>query len=179
MKLVDSPESQLRVAGIVNDSITDGPGIRLALFVQGCPHRCAECHNPQTHDFAAGTVMEITEIAEKIRQNPMLTGVTYSGGEPFCQAQALANLSDLIAPLKLDLAAYSGYTFEELLELSRKDEGIAALLRRIRTLVDGPYVRELRDYRQKFKGSSNQRVIDVQKSLGCGSVVLDDSERWN
>ena len=179
MKLVEHPEKQLRVAGIVNDSITDGPGIRFALFVQGCPHRCPECHNPQTHDFAAGTVMEIGEIAAKIRQNPLLTGVTFSGGEPFCQAEALANLAELIAPLRLDLAVYSGYTVEELLELSSSDPGIAALLGRIRTLVDGRYIKELRDYRQKFKGSSNQRVIDVQKSLECGRAILDESERWN
>lgn len=179
MKPVEYPEKQLRVAGIVNDSITDGPGIRFTLFVQGCPHRCPECHNPQTHDFFAGTVMEIEEIAEKIGENPLLTGVTFSGGEPFCQAQALANLADLIAPLRLDLAAYSGYTFEKLLDLAESDSGVAALLGRIRTLVDGPYVKELRDYRQKFKGSSNQRVIDVRKSLECGRAILDESERWN
>ena len=105
--------------------------------------------------------------------------MTFSGGEPFCQAEALANLAELIAPLRLDLAVYSGYTFEELLELSSSDPGIAALLRRIRTLVDGRYIKELRDYRQKFKGSSNQRVIDVQKSLECGRAILDESERWN
>lgn len=179
MKSVEYPEKQLRVAGIVNDSIADGPGIRFVLFVQGCPHRCPECQNPQTHDFSAGTVMDIEEIAAKIRQNPLLTGVTFSGGEPFCQAQALANLVDLIAPLRLELAVYSGYTFEELLELSESDLGVSALLGRIRILVDGRFVKEQRDYRQKFKGSSNQRVIDVPKSLECKQVVLDESERWN
>ncbi|MEG2259298.1 MAG: 4Fe-4S cluster-binding domain-containing protein, partial [Oscillospiraceae bacterium] len=102
--------STLKIAGIVGDSITDGPGIRTAVFVQGCPHKCEGCHNPQSHDFNGGTEMDIDEIFKKIEQNPLLSGVTFSGGEPFCQAGGLAELGKKVKSLGLEIAIYTGYT---------------------------------------------------------------------
>ena len=104
----------LRIAGIVRESIVDGEGLRFVIFGQGCPHRCPGCHNPQTHDFSGGTVVPFSRLLSEIRKNPLLKGVTFSGGEPFCQAEAFARLARQIRTLpgKLDLTVYSGYTFE-------------------------------------------------------------------
>ena len=105
---------ELRIAGTANDSIVDGPGIRFTIFTQGCPHHCEGCHNPQTHDFSGGKLADTDELLDRIRSNPLLDGVTFSGGEPFCQAEALAELGSRIRSLGLNIVTYTGYTFEEL-----------------------------------------------------------------
>ncbi len=167
--------SSLKVAGIENDSITDGPGLRLTLFVQGCPRSCPGCHNPQTQCFEGGVVMSTEQIFAKINSNPLLDGVTFSGGEPFVWAKELVPLAEQIKEKKLNLAVYTGYVFEEL----KKVPNALKLLEFVDTLIDGPFVQEKRDYRLKFKGSTNQRIIDVQKTLKSGKVVLDETEKWN
>lgn len=170
----------IRVAGTVSDSITDGPGIRYTLFVQGCPHHCPGCHNPQTHDFSGGKEMEEEEIIAAINKNPLLSGLTLSGGEPMCQARALAHLVERVrkeCPRIKEVACYTGFTFEELAE--GKAEGTNELLEQLDTLIDGRFVQALRSWEIRFAGSSNQRVIDVPASLKEGRVVLDTSERWN
>lgn len=170
----------IRVAGTVSDSITDGPGIRYTLFVQGCPHHCPGCHNPQTHDFSGGREMEEEEIIAAINKNPLLSGLTLSGGEPMCQARALAHLVERVrkeCPRIKEVACYTGFTFEELAE--GKAEGANELLEQLDTLIDGRFVQALRSWEIRFAGSSNQRVIDVPASLKEGRVVLDTSERWN
>ena len=161
---------ELRIAGTVNDSIVDGPGIRFTVFVQGCPHNCKGCHNPQTHDFEGGTVADTEELLEKIKGNPLLDGVTFSGGEPFCQAEALASLGKQIKELGLNIVTYTGYTFEKLYEdrsLNNWDE----LLGVTDILIDGPFILEQKDWEIKFRGSSNQRYIDCKKSLETGKAV--------
>ena len=170
----------IRVAGTVSDSITDGPGIRYTLFVQGCPHHCPGCHNPQTHDFSGGKEMEEEEIIAAINKNPLLSGLTLSGGEPMCQARALAHLVERVrkeCPRIKEVACYTGFTFEELAEGTA--EGATELLAQLDTLIDGRFVQALRSWEIRFAGSSNQRVIDVPASLKEGRVVLDTSERWN
>ncbi len=164
-------KTTLNVAGIVEDSITDGPGLRFSLFVQGCPHKCVGCHNPQTHQFGAGQEMTLAEIFDKLRSNPLQSGVTFSGGEPFCQPQGLAILAKEIKACGYDLAAYSGYTFEQLVELPRP--GVKELLSQLDVLVDGRFMIEKKDLLILFRGSGNQRIIDVQASLKAGEVVLD------
>ena len=126
---------ELRIAGTVNDSIVDGPGIRFTVFVQGCPHNCKGCHNPQTHDFEGGTVTTTEKLLEKIKGNPLMDGVTFSGGEPFCQAQALASLGKEIKKLGLNIVTYTGYTFEKLFE-SRDQNNWDELLKVTDILID-------------------------------------------
>lgn len=158
----------IRIAGLVNDSIVDGPGFRFTVFTQGCPHHCEGCHNPQTHDFAGGTDADTEEIIAKIRKNPLLDGVTLSGGEPFCQAAACVEIARAAKKMGLNVWSYSGYTFEEL--MSGKEEWIE-LLREIDVLVDGRFELDKRTLECRFRGSWNQRLIDVPASLEQGKAV--------
>lgn len=164
----------LRIAGIVNDSITDGPGLRLAVFLQGCPRRCEGCHNPTAQPFEGGYDMSDEEIFAMIKKNPILSGVTFTGGEPFCQAERLIPLAKSIKETGLELAIYTGYTFEELLA----DEKMRQLACLADVIVDGEFIQAQRDLSQKFKGSKNQRIINVKGSLKSGKAVLCTSERW-
>ena len=164
---------ELRIAGTVNDSIVDGPGIRFTIFVQGCPHDCKGCHNPQTHDFNGGIIISTEVLLEKIKGNPLLDGVTFSGGEPFCQAQALASLGKKIKKLGLNIVTYTGYTFEKLFE-SRDQNNWDELLKVTDILIDGPFILEQKDWEIKFRGSSNQRYIDCQESIKQGRAVETD-----
>jgi len=161
----------IRIAGLVNDSIVDGPGFRFTVFTQGCPHHCPGCHNPQTHDFSGGKDAETGEIIEKIRKNPLLDGITLSGGEPFCQSAACAEIARAAKKLGLNVWSYSGYTFEEL--VSGKEEWLE-LLREIDVLVDGRFELEKRTLECRFRGSWNQRLINVPASLKQGSAVEID-----
>lgn len=170
--------TKLRIAGTVSDSITDGPGLRYAIFVQGCPHGCKGCHNPQTHDFGGGKEVDIRELLEEGLHNPLLCGVTFSGGEPMCQAMALAELASEFRKNGVDdIACYTGFLVEDL--LAGKVGGALGLMKELDVLVDGPFVQSERCYEAKFKGSSNQRVIDVQATLREGKPVLCTEERWN
>ena len=158
----------IRVAGIENDSIVDGPGFRITVFVQGCPHDCPGCHNPETHDFASGKVMNTEKVIEAIKENELLDGLTLSGGEPFCQCEACAELAKAAHETGLNVWSYSGWTYEQLLK--RPDAKI--LLDNIDVLVDGPFVLAERTLELRFRGSRNQRLIDVKRSLAEGTTVL-------
>lgn len=160
----------LRISDTVNDSIVDGPGLRFTIFVQGCPHHCPGCQNPQTHDFNGGSFIEEDTLLERIKGNPLLDGVTFSGGEPFCQAEALAALGTGIRACGLNIMTYTGYTFEYLYA-HRAENGYGALLAVTDWLVDGPYIEELRSLDLHFRGSSNQRILDVRKSMETGTPV--------
>ena len=164
----------LKIAGTVSDSIVDGPGIRLAIFTQGCPHRCEGCHNPQTHDFDGGEDISLESLLEKIKGNPLLDGVTYSGGEPFCQAGKLYELGLEIKKLGLNIVTYTGYTFEYLLENSTDENCYEKLLSVTDYLIDGPFELDKRDILLKFRGSANQRIINVPKSLEAKKAVETD-----
>lgn len=162
---------ELRIAGTVNDSIVDGPGFRFTVFTQGCPHHCEGCHNPHTHDFDGGEITTTEEILEKIYKNPLLDGITLSGGEPFCQAKPLAEISRSVREKGLNVVAYSGYTFEQLTKGANDENGWGELLSLVDFLVDGRFELEKRSLALHFRGSSNQRVIDVKKSLETGEIV--------
>lgn len=165
----------LRIAGVVRESIVDGKGLRFVIFCQGCPHHCPGCHNPQTHDFEGGYDIDIDKIVAEIKKNPLLQGVTFSGGEPFCQAAAFAALGKKIKAIrgmKLNIMSYSGYTFEQLQEKAKEDKGIENLLNVCDYLVDGPFILAQRDLTLKYRGSRNQRYIDMKKTLHKGKVVL-------
>lgn len=163
-------DDTLRVAGIVEDSIVDGDGFRFTIFVQGCLRRCFNCQNPETQPIDGGREETIAEILQKIKNNPLLTGVTFSGGEPFLQCAPLARLAKEIHKAGLDIWSYSGYTLEEL--QNRHDEATDDLLKEIDVLVDGEYIEELRDLTLHFRGSSNQRVIDMNATRQKGQIVL-------
>ena len=165
----------LRLAGTENDSIVDGPGIRFTIFVQGCPHHCPGCHNPQIHDFSGGTLTDTGELLKKIEENPLLDGVTFSGGEPFCQAPALAELGGQLRQRGLNIITYTGFTYEKLLADANAENGYRALLEVTDFLVDGRFEQDKKSYELHFKGSTNQRFIDVQKSLESGEAVVLES----
>jgi anaerobic ribonucleoside-triphosphate reductase activating protein len=156
---------ELRVAGIVKESIVDGPGIRYVVFAQGCPHQCRGCHNPQTWDSTGGEIKDTAEILKEIKKGQGLKGVTFSGGEPFEQAEALVILGKEVKKLGLNIITYTGYAFEELIELGKSNPWYQELLNLTDILIDGPFMLELKALDLPFRGSTNQRIIDVQASL--------------
>ncbi len=162
---------ELRLAGVIRESIVDGPGMRMTIFTQGCPHNCEGCHNPQTHSFDGGYISHPENILKAIDADPILKGVTFSGGEPFMQAEALAMLAEEIHKRGLNVLSYTGFTYEELLQSFEKHPDREKLLRQCDYLIDGRFVLALRSLDLKFRGSSNQRIIDVKKSLESGKVV--------
>lgn len=168
---MDGSAEMLRIAGIVSDSIVDGPGIRLTLFTQGCKHGCPGCHNPQTHAFDGGRLISIDAIIEMVRSNPLLDGVTISGGEPFEQAGLCSELARRVHEEGLNVIVYSGYTFEEIIQGS-DSQGWDKLLKETDILVDGRFILEKRNFLLKFRGSENQRCIDVKSSLLQGRPVI-------
>lgn len=162
---------KIKLAGLVPESIVDGPGLRFTIFVQGCPHNCEGCHNPETHDFNAGRYADTDKILEKIKENPIIKGVTFSGGEPFCQAEPLADLGEKLKAEGYNILSFSGYKFEKLLEMSTTDINIKRLLNVIDILIDSPFILSQRSLELKYKGSKNQRTIDVKQSLIQGRAV--------
>lgn len=162
---------EIRIAGTVNDSIVDGPGLRFAVFTQGCPHNCEGCHNPLTHDFNGGKVCDTGEIVSLFLQNPLIDGITLSGGEPFCQAKACAELAKEAKKNSLDVITYTGYDFEYLLKNADDDNGYMALLQATDYLIDGRFVLSERSLELRFKGSKNQRILNVKSSLEQGKAV--------
>ena len=157
--------SDIRIAGIVRESIVDGDGIRFVVFVQGCPHHCEGCHNPQTHDFEGGSIVSTDKILQEFRKNPLLAGITFSGGEPFCQAQPLAELAEEVVKYGKNVWVYSGYTFEQLFEMSQHDNNILKLLNIADVLIDGRFMLEQKSLLLRFRGSKNQRMIDLKKTM--------------
>jgi anaerobic ribonucleoside-triphosphate reductase activating protein len=167
----NSGNGMLRISGIVNESIVDGPGIRYVLFVQGCKHNCPGCHNPQTHSFEGGVLTDTEQLYREILKNPLLDGITFSGGEPFEQAGALWELAEKVGKVGLNVITYTGYTFEYILEKMKKDKDWERLLNISDILIDGRFEIEKKNELLKFIGSENQRIIDVKKSLEKGFVV--------
>lgn len=164
----------LRIAGTVKDSIVDGPGIRYVIFTQGCPHHCPGCHNPQTHDFSGGQDADVEKILNEIFNNPILSGVTFSGGEPFCQADGLVPIAEAIKEKGKHLMVYTGYLLENLQKM--ENPGVQRLLELADIIVDGPFVLAERNLTLSFRGSENQRVIDMVKTRKTGEIVLYRSE---
>lgn len=158
----------MRVAGIISESYVDGPGIRLVIFAQGCQRHCLHCQNPQSWDYNGGTEMEISTIISKIEEDPLIDGVSFSGGECFDQPEAFRDLAIAIKEkFGFKIWAWSGYLYEELLEDEKKFE----MLKKIDYLIDGPFEIDKRTLKLKWRGSTNQRLIDVQKSLAENKVV--------
>lgn len=166
----------LRLAGVVRESITDGPGLRFTVFCQGCPHECPKCHNVDTWNFDAGKDVAVDKIIAEIEKNPLLQGVTFSGGEPFCQAEGFSALADGLRASdkcrQMDIMVYTGYRYEELVEMSEENTKIRELMEKIDILVDGKFEDSKRDISLRFRGSSNQRIIDMKSTLEKGEIVF-------
>ena len=168
---------EIRIAGTVEDSIVDGPGLRFVVFVQGCPHQCDGCHNPETHDFSGGKLTTTDALYEQCMENPLCRGVTFSGGEPFCQAEALYELGSRFRAAGKHLMCYSGWTFEELMAKAQREEYVGKLLGILDVLVDGRFMKELKDISLQFRGSRNQRVIDMNRTRETGTICIWDKLR--
>ncbi|MGL5439369.1 MAG: anaerobic ribonucleoside-triphosphate reductase activating protein [Filifactoraceae bacterium] len=164
-------KSKLKLFGKINGSIVDGTGFRYVIFTQGCPHNCKGCHNPESHDFNEGAEYEIQVLLEEIKANPMLSGLTLSGGEPLAHAEKLLPLAQEVRNLGLNIWIYTGYTFDELLKLPQNSPEIK-LLKLSQVLIDGPFILEQRSLELTFRGSYNQRIIDLEESFATGIMAL-------
>lgn len=164
--------NQIKIAGVYRQSIVDGPGLRFTIFAQGCPHRCLGCHNPETHDFEAGYDCSIERLLEEIDRNPLLAGVTFTGGDPVCQAEAFYRLALEIKERGLNILMYTGFTYEELLVQAEAEPVVGKLLDAIDYLIDGRFVLAERDLTLAFRGSKNQRFIDMNLTRAQGKIVL-------
>ncbi|MDR2924119.1 MAG: anaerobic ribonucleoside-triphosphate reductase activating protein [Treponema sp.] len=178
----------MRLSGITPESFVDGPGLRYVIFTQGCPHQCPHCHNPETWDNNGGKEYSVKQVVRLFKQQKKTKqGVTFSGGEPFLQADELAEAAQAARQMGWDVVTYTGYTYEELIRLINDGEsggagsaggvGVEALLYATDILIDGKYVHELRNIELKFRGSSNQRIIDMAKTREKGQVVLWSNQK--
>ena len=157
----------IQVLDIIEDTMVDGPGFRTAIYCAGCRHACAGCHNRWSWDFSGGHAMSTDELMAVIMSDPF-ANVTFTGGDPMYQAAGFAELARAIhCHTRKDIWCYTGFTFEQLISREQRE-----LLDDVDVLVDGPYVERLRDPDLIFRGSSNQRLIDVQASLYAGEVIL-------
>lgn len=146
-----------------HDSIVDGTGLRMVVWTQGCRHNCPECHNPETHSFYGGFETSTELILKEFDKNPLLTGITFSGGDPFEQAEACVVLAKEVVKRGKDVWTYTGYTIEEILKLRKP--GWMELLYYTDVLVDGPYDKRMRNLQLDFRGSENQKIINVKTEI--------------
>ncbi len=166
----------LRIAGTIQDSIVDGPGLRFTVFTQGCPHHCPGCHNPETHDPNGGTLVSVASLIDEMRRNPLITGLTLSGGDPFLQAANCIPLARAAREDGLTIWIYTGYQYETLCA-PNAPESWHELLECADVLVDGPFLLDQRSLSCSFRGSTNQRLIDLSKSRAAKKVILWTSQR--
>ncbi|MBR4642030.1 MAG: anaerobic ribonucleoside-triphosphate reductase activating protein [Selenomonadaceae bacterium] len=152
------------------ESFVDGDGIRFAIFMQGCLRHCEGCHNPETHALDGGRLLDTNEIISAIKKNPLLDGITLTGGEPFLQIEAANELARAAKNFGLNVWCYTGFNFEDL------PPEAEPLLENIDVLIDGAFIESLRDLELQFRGSSNQRIIDIKKTREQKKIVLWSEE---
>lgn len=169
--------NKIRLAAILPESLVNGIGIRRVLFSQGCPHNCEGCFSPHTHAYDGGALLDMDEIIDSIKVNPILRGVTFSGGEPWEQADKFAYIAKAVKELGLNVWCYTGYTFEFILQNQYKRKGWNELLSYIDVLVDGKFQKNKIDSMLRFRGSSNQRIINVKESLEALDAVAVDFDK--
>lgn len=158
---------KIRLFGTIDDSIVDGPGLRYTIFTQGCFHNCSGCHNPKSHDINGGYLKDIQDILSEITANPLLDGITLSGGEPMLQVKPLIEICKEVKAMGLNIVVYSGFTYEEILKDAKKKE----LLQLCDMLIDGKFEQDKKSLALLYRGSANQRLINVQESLKQGKVI--------
>ncbi len=159
---------------ITRDSIVDGPGLRAVIWTQGCKHNCMGCHNPRTHSFNKGFLMECSDIVKELEDLRLHKGITFSGGDPLEQPLECLEIAKVAKDMGLDIWCYTGYTFEELINKrgSKYKEGWIEFLKYIDVLIDGPFMQQNENLLLKFRGSENQRILDVKKSLRFRAPIL-------
>ena len=160
----------MRIASTTSGSIVDGPGLRFTVFTQGCVHHCPGCHNPETHSFDGGYEITVEELAEEMLSDPLVVGLTLSGGDPMEQAADCARLAAIARSAGLNVWTYTGYTYEAL--LAQGDPDRIALLAQTDVLVDGPFIQSQKSYELLFRGSRNQRLIDMNAVRTTGKLSL-------
>lgn len=165
---------KIRLANTVieKDSIVNGEGIRAVIWTQGCPHNCKGCHNPETHSFDGGVLVDIEDIKKTIDTLEVQDGITFSGGDPMIQSEACSEIAKYCKGKGLNIWCYTGFTYEQLLKLAKTNKSIMEFLENIDILVDGKFVLEEKSYDVVFRGSKNQRIIDVQESLLTKKTIL-------
>lgn len=166
-------------ADLQSDSIVDGPGLRTVIWTQGCSHNCKGCQNPSTHDFNGGALVPIEAVKEAIDELEYQAGITFSGGDPMYQPEACNELAKYCRSKGYNIWVFTGFTFEELMKMSKTKPIYREFLENIDVLVDGKFILEQRDLGLLFRGSRNQRLIDVPESLAKNSVVLLNEYEYN
>lgn len=167
-------EKSIRLSGIAYESLVNGPGMRRVFFAQGCKHNCPGCFNPDTHDFTGGEERNMDELIKDVLDNPILKGVTFSGGDPFEQADKFAYMAREFRNNGLNVWSYTGYKFENIIKQLENNNGWKDLLNNIDVLVDGRFENDKMQDGLKFRGSLNQRIIDIKESLKTGKIVILD-----
>ena len=163
---------KIRLADIVPESVVDGKGIRLTVFVQGCTHCCKGCQNPTTWNQDGGEERSLDFITGIAVKNPLLDGLTFSGGEPFLQPEPLFELAKWCHTRGMNVWCYTGYTYEQLADISKTDNNVKNLLGETDVIVDGRFMEEQKDLTLAFRGSRNQRIINARRTRESGKVIL-------
>ena len=177
MNTLNSPLSALHLLSTYPETIVDGEGIRYSIYLAGCSHHCVGCHNPESWNPRAGELLteeRIQSIIREIKANPLLDGVTFSGGDPFYQVEECIEIAKYIKSKKMNIWCYTGFTYETLIKLAKDNPKIIEFLKLIDVLVDGPFILEKKSLDCVFRGSTNQRIIDTKLSLKNKEVVLVD-----
>ncbi|KMT21420.1 anaerobic ribonucleoside-triphosphate reductase activating protein [Clostridium cylindrosporum] len=161
---------KVKLAGITKESLVDGPGIRYVIFSQGCNHNCKGCHNPSTHSFDKGKEFDVEEILQDILNRKHIDGVTFSGGDPFYQPEEFGYIAKRLREENIHIISYTGFKYENILDNYKMKE----LLENVDILIDGPFIENKKTFKMAFRGSENQRAIDVKKSLLDDKVITLD-----
>lgn len=170
--MLNDDSKLIRLAGIAENSLVNGKGLRKVFFSQGCSHHCEGCFNQHTWEFAGGRMFDMDELVQKVKDEPFLDGVTFSGGDPFQQADKFAYLAKKLHEANINIWAYTGYTFEELMKLAQTNPHIKQMINNVDVIVDGRFMKDKMSENLKYCGSSNQRVIDVKLSLNENKIIL-------
>lgn len=166
-------KNKIRIAGIFNDSLVDGPGVRLSIFMQGCPHACQGCHNPNTWDKNGGYLVNLDDIVSKFSENKFLDGITLTGGDPLIHVEKSLYLAKKAKKHGLNIIIYTGFLYEDLIK--KNDKNLKELFKISDVLIDGPFIIKLHDKNLKWRGSSNQRIIALKESLESNKIIeIDD-----
>lgn len=166
-------------ADLDSDSIVDGPGLRAVLWTQGCAHNCPGCQNPQTWDFNGGGLIPISIVKDAIDELEGQDGFTFSGGDPMYQPEACLEIAKYVKKKGLNIWVYTGFTYEEIKKMSKSKPVYNEFLELIDVLVDGRFIESKKDLSLLFRGSSNQRLIDMKKTLKENKIVLFDEDKYN